>query len=169
MILTSKKLYPRITIVYLNISEVSDYILSECYRRRCNLIILKLHNHFNAISLGCCFNVIDSRLSDSMYSFIKHLKSMQMLMVFHTCIHYLLLFCAYFFFRVFNTKVVYILEVIFFSTREWVLRARFCKRKRLRLLINCIMHKISTYLLASRQLMLENFERFKSMCFIKKN
>lgn len=97
LVLTNKKLYPKITIVYLNISEVSDYILSECYRRRCNLIILKLHNHFNAISLGCCFNVIDSRLSDSMYSFIRHLKSMQMLMVFHTCIHYMLLFCAFFF------------------------------------------------------------------------
>lgn len=114
LILTSKKLYPKITIVYLNISEVSDYILSECYRRRCNHIILKLHNHFNAISLGCCFNVIDSRLSDSMYSFIRHLKSMQMLMVFHTCIHIICCYFALIFFRVFNTKVVYILEVIFF-------------------------------------------------------
>lgn len=159
MILTSKKLYPRITIVYLNISEVSDYILSECYRRRCNHIILKLHNHFNAISLGCCFNVIDSRLSDSMYSFIRHLKSMQMLMVFHTCIHYMLLFCA--FFSCFQYQGCVYYRSNFFSTREWVLRARFRKRKRLRLLINCIMHKISTYLLASRQLMLENFERLK--------
>lgn len=117
LVLTNKNLYPKITIVYLNISEVSDYILSECYRRRCNHIILKLHNHFNAISLGCCFNVTDSRLSDSMYSFIRHLKRVQMLMVFHTCIHFI---CCYFalFFRVFSTKVVYILEVIFFSTRE---------------------------------------------------
>lgn len=158
MILTSKKLYPKITIVYLNISEVSDYILSDCYRGRCNHIILKLHSHFNAISLGCCFNVIDSRLSDSMYSFIRHLKRVQMLMVFHTCIHFI---CCYFalFFRVFTTKVVYILEVIFFSTREWVLRARFCKNKILRLLIHCIMHTISFGQYTND--MLENFERLK--------
>lgn len=161
MILTSKKLYPKITIVYLNISEVSDYILSECYRGRCNHIILKLHNHFNAISLGCCFNVIDSRLSDSMYSFIRHLKRVQMLMVFHTCIHIICCYFALIFFSCFQYQGCVYFRSNFFSTREWVLRARFCKRKRLRLLINCIMHKISTYLLASRQLMLENFERLK--------
>lgn len=95
MILTSKKLYPKITIVYLNISEVSDYILSECYRGRCNHIILKLHNHFNAISLGCCFNVIDSRLSDSMYSFIKQ-KGANVDGFSYMYTYYLLLFCAFF-------------------------------------------------------------------------
>lgn len=95
LILTSKKLYPKITIVYLNISEVSEYILSECYRRRCNHIILKLHNHFNAISLGCCFNVIDSRLSDSMYSFIKQ-KGANVDGFSYMYTFYMLLFCAFF-------------------------------------------------------------------------
>lgn len=118
LILTSKKLYPRITIVYLNISEVSDYILSECYRRRCNLIILKLHNHFNAISLGCCFNVIDSRLSDSMYSFIRHLKRVQMLMVFHTCIHIICCYFALIFFSCFQYQgCVYFRSNFFFYAR----------------------------------------------------
>lgn len=87
-----KKLYPKITIVHLY-NEISDYI-SLCYRRKCNLIIL----NYTVISmpfflLGCCVNVIDSHLSDSRYSFIKHLKRVQMLMVFHTCIH---IICCYF-------------------------------------------------------------------------
>lgn len=99
---------------------------------------------------------IDSHLSDLMYSFIKHLKWMQMLMVFHTCIYiyYMLLFCA--FISCFQYQGCVYFRRNFFSMREWTMRARFCKNKRLRLLIHCNMQTISTlctYVLASRHML----------------
>lgn len=125
-----------------------------------------LHNHFYAIFRMLLQCYIDSHLSDLMYSFIKHLKWVQMLMVFHTCI-YIYIICCYFslLFRVFSTKVVYILEGIFFSMREWTMRARFCKNKRLKLLIHCTMQTISTlctYVLASRHDMINKFRTIKN-------
>lgn len=124
-----------------------------------------LHNHFYAIFRMLLQCYIDSHLSDLMIRLLSIWNGCKCWWFF---IHvYIYIICCYFalLFRVFSTKVVYILEGIFFSMREWTMRARFCKNKRLRLLIHCTMQTISTlctYVLASRHDMIKKFRTIKN-------